>query len=378
MIQYSNMSREELEEEIRRLEMEESRARRSAMPGEEAVIRQKINFAKSYLTDPDTIRPGDRFAVEGDSRLFEVEYLRGVMAWGRWQDEQVLSALPIGILIPAPLMIEFVPGGRMMSDWNLTDAYGEQKSEIISLELESRLYEHLLQDRDFTSQIQGLRKEVFHRLGVYLPSIRIRTLSSMDRGCYRIRVRGRCAAEGVLNPPLRFSDQPGEEEETPAIHPLQRTEGWWTEGDGESCAEIIIRHVRSVLNRRLDDLVTFDWVTRWLKQARSHNPELVKELESRRLTPGLLWSVMKQLAKERILSLPLRNCWKSSWNITSPIPMRGTLPRSGTNPIRQRSPNMWPPKTRTAAAAAPPNRKARSSAFQSNSFPSRREAVVFL
>ncbi|MFD1434669.1 DUF1811 family protein [Kroppenstedtia eburnea] len=102
MIQYSNMSREELEEEIRRLEMEESRARRSAIPGEEAVIRQKINFAKSYLTDPDTIRPGDRFAVEGDSRLFEVEYLRGVMAWGRWQDEQVLSALPIGILIPAP------------------------------------------------------------------------------------------------------------------------------------------------------------------------------------------------------------------------------------------------------------------------------------
>ncbi|GGA47765.1 hypothetical protein GCM10007416_21160 [Kroppenstedtia guangzhouensis] len=102
MIPYSKMSREELEEEIRQLVEEESRARRSAMPGEEAVIRQKINFAKSYLTNPNTIQPGKRFAVEGESRLFEVEYLRGVMAWGRWQDEQVLSALPIGILIPAP------------------------------------------------------------------------------------------------------------------------------------------------------------------------------------------------------------------------------------------------------------------------------------
>mgnify|MGYP002422929327 CR=1 FL=1 len=188
----------------------------------------------------------------------------------------------------------------MMSDWNLTDAYGEQKSEIISLELEAQLYEHLLQDPDFTSQIQGLRKEIFRQVGVYLPAIRIRTLSSMEPGCYMIRVRGRSAAEGVLNPPLRFADQPGETKSTPAIHPLQRTEGWWTEGAGETCAEIIIRHVRSILNRRLDDLITYDWATHWLKQAQSHNPELVKELESRHLTPGLLWSVMKQLAKEKI------------------------------------------------------------------------------
>ncbi|GGA47776.1 hypothetical protein GCM10007416_21170 [Kroppenstedtia guangzhouensis] len=187
-----------------------------------------------------------------------------------------------------------------MSDWSLTDAYGEQKSEIISLELESRLYEHLLQDSEFTSQIQGLRKETFHRLGVYLPSIRIRNLSSMDPGSYMIRVRGRRIAEGVLKPPLRFSDQRRGEGDTPALHPLQRTEGWWTEEDGETCAEIIIHHVRSALNRRPEDLVTFDWVTRWLKQAQSHNPDLVKELESRRLTPGLLWSVMKLLAKERI------------------------------------------------------------------------------
>lgn len=180
----------------------------------------------------------------------------------------------------------------MMSDWNLTDAYGEQKSEIISLELEAQLYEHLLQDPDFTSQIQGLRKEIFRQVGVYLPAIRIRTLSSMEPGCYMIRVRGRSAAEGVLNPPLRFADQPGETKSTPAIHPLQRTEGWWTEGAGETCAEIIIRHVRSILNRRLDDLITYDWATHWLKQAQSHNPELVKELESRHLTPGLLWSVI--------------------------------------------------------------------------------------
>lgn len=102
MIQYSKMSREELHEEIQRLEEEENRIRRYSMPGEEAVIRQKINFAKSYLIDPDTVQPGEEYEVEGESRLFEVEYLRGVMAWGRWEDESILSAVPIGILKPVP------------------------------------------------------------------------------------------------------------------------------------------------------------------------------------------------------------------------------------------------------------------------------------
>ncbi|PTX53768.1 uncharacterized protein DUF1811 [Melghirimyces profundicolus] len=101
MNRYSRMNRKELKEEIRRLEEEETRARRSAMPGEEAVIRQKINFAKSYLTDPATIRPG-WYAVEGDDRRFRVERLNGVMAWGFWEGEKIESALPIGILKPVP------------------------------------------------------------------------------------------------------------------------------------------------------------------------------------------------------------------------------------------------------------------------------------
>ncbi|MFC4077583.1 DUF1811 family protein [Salinithrix halophila] len=101
MHQYSRMSREDLLEEICRLETEESRARRSSMPGEVAVIRQKINFAKSYLTDPATIRPGYLYQVEGESHLFRVEYLNGVMAWGTYEDMRIREAIPIGLLTPA-------------------------------------------------------------------------------------------------------------------------------------------------------------------------------------------------------------------------------------------------------------------------------------
>ncbi|SMO78005.1 DUF1811 family protein [Melghirimyces algeriensis] len=96
MKHYSQMTHDELHEEIRNLEKEELRARRTSMPFEEAVIRQKIHFAKSYLMDPDTILPGKWYEVEGEERLFQVDRLNGVMAWGRWENETHSSAVPIG------------------------------------------------------------------------------------------------------------------------------------------------------------------------------------------------------------------------------------------------------------------------------------------
>lgn len=100
MLRYSQMTPEQLQEEIRQLEKAETKARRSTMPGEEAVIRQKIRLAKSYLTDPDTIQTNRWYEVEEEKRLFHVQRLNGVMAWGYWEGERIESAVPIGILKP--------------------------------------------------------------------------------------------------------------------------------------------------------------------------------------------------------------------------------------------------------------------------------------
>ena len=97
---FSEMNREELRREIERLEREMRRARRNGLVSELEILRQRINLAKSYLTDPKRIRPGSRYRVEGSDKPFYVEYLRGVMAWGHWEGDTEPVAIPIGILKP--------------------------------------------------------------------------------------------------------------------------------------------------------------------------------------------------------------------------------------------------------------------------------------
>jgi hypothetical protein len=100
MIHYSRMNVEELKQEISRLEQEEVRARRNAMNGEAAVIRRKIQFARSYLRNPAEIKPGHWYRIEEESAPFQVDYLNGVMAWGTFQGSDFQEAVPIGILHP--------------------------------------------------------------------------------------------------------------------------------------------------------------------------------------------------------------------------------------------------------------------------------------
>lgn len=97
---FSEMNREELRREVDRLEREMHRARKNGLVSELEILRQRLNLAKSYLTDPKRIQPGSTYEVEGSDKPFIVEYLRGVMAWGHWEGETESVALPIGILKP--------------------------------------------------------------------------------------------------------------------------------------------------------------------------------------------------------------------------------------------------------------------------------------
>ncbi|MDR6225739.1 FHIPEP family type III secretion protein [Desmospora profundinema] len=217
-----------------------------------------------------------------------------------------------------------------MADWNLSDAYGEQKGDVLSLELGPGLYEPLLADPDFTGQIQAVRKEVFRQLGVYLPSVRIRSQSELEPNQYQIRIRGNRIVDGVLHPPLLFSHVI--ESGTMGLHPIDQVEGRWNSREGEEAATILLNHLRQVINRRLDQLVTYDWVARWLKQAKSHSPDLVKELEERGLTSGILWSVTKLLLKDRIPLHPFEELLETVLDYFLVHPHEGYTPPEWTHP----------------------------------------------
>lgn len=217
-----------------------------------------------------------------------------------------------------------------MADWNLSDAYTDQKAETIRLEIGPALYKYLMKESDFAATIQSLRKSVLQERGVYLPAVRIKTGSAEEPNRYVIRIRGRRVADGELYPPLRFSTQ--QESDRPAIHPMKRVEGYWTEGEGETAREIITAHLRHILHSRVDELFTYELAVRWLKQARSHVPELVDELKERGMTPGLLWSVIKLLLRDRIPIHPFEELLENILDYYISHPPHGYAPPEWTHP----------------------------------------------
>jgi hypothetical protein len=96
------MTKEELEKEIRRLEQEEQEARKKGWDFQAAMFKQKKNIARSYLIDPATIRPGTWVEVEEYDEKFHVDYLNGVMAWGRWEDSAEKVAIPLAVIKTKP------------------------------------------------------------------------------------------------------------------------------------------------------------------------------------------------------------------------------------------------------------------------------------
>lgn len=99
MKRYSQMTKEELEQEIKRLEQEEKQARQKSLESEALILRQKRNIARSYLIDPSAISPGKKYHVEGYAGLFTVEYVNGIMAWGTWEGSTEKVAYPLALLM---------------------------------------------------------------------------------------------------------------------------------------------------------------------------------------------------------------------------------------------------------------------------------------
>jgi hypothetical protein len=98
MARFSQMSKDQLMNEIKRLEQEYHAAEKEGWEFQAAMLQQKIRIARSYLIDPSSIQIGKLYEVEGQTGKFLVKYLNGVMAWGSWEGSSEEVALPLAVL----------------------------------------------------------------------------------------------------------------------------------------------------------------------------------------------------------------------------------------------------------------------------------------
>ena len=184
-----------------------------------------------------------------------------------------------------------------MSDWTVSDAYSAQKSDLMSLELETKLYEALNTEAQLARKVQEQRRQLVHSHGLFIPSIRIRTMAA-EESEYVIRIRGQRGGRAVLHPPLTFSTEALDG--IPGYHPVTQQPGFWGEHEGDPAYTLLLDHLKTVMEQKAPELLTYETAARWLHQAKSYAPELVKELEKRGVTAGLIWQVMRKLLAKRI------------------------------------------------------------------------------
>lgn len=97
---YSDMTEQELKQEIAMLKEKARKAEQMGMVNEFAVLERKAVMAKAYLLDPNSFKPGEIYQIEGDpGAYFKIDYMNGVFAWGyRLQGDGKEEALPISML----------------------------------------------------------------------------------------------------------------------------------------------------------------------------------------------------------------------------------------------------------------------------------------
>lgn len=184
-----------------------------------------------------------------------------------------------------------------MSDWTVSDAYSEQMSELLLLELGTTLYESLNKQSQIARLVQGQRRKLMQTHGLYVPSIRIKTIPTTENE-YTIRIRGQRVGQAALHPPLTFSTE--ESDGIPGYHPVTQQPGVWNEHTGVPAQQLLLDHLKTVMEQKAPTLLTYETAARWLHQAKSYAPQLIKELEKRGVTPGLIWQVMRKMLTKRI------------------------------------------------------------------------------
>ncbi|KGX94032.1 hypothetical protein N781_02375 [Pontibacillus halophilus JSM 076056 = DSM 19796] len=107
---YSDLTVEELRQEVASLTEKARKAEQMGMVNEYAVYERKILMAKSYMLNPQSFRPGEVYEIQGDPGLFfKVRYMNGIFAWGDRQDaagtvQENLTGDPDGEALPISIL----------------------------------------------------------------------------------------------------------------------------------------------------------------------------------------------------------------------------------------------------------------------------------
>lgn len=98
---FSEMCREELELEAKRLAAENEKLFNDGLISQANIAKQRYYFCLSYLADPTEIQIGKSYLIQGESDEILVDYLNGVMAWGYRNGDKnsEMDAIPIGQLV---------------------------------------------------------------------------------------------------------------------------------------------------------------------------------------------------------------------------------------------------------------------------------------
>lgn len=99
---YSEMTTEELRNEIANLKEKARKAEQLGIVNEFAVLERKAIMAQAYLLDPNDFKRDEVYRIEGDPGVFfKIDYLKGRFAWGhRLGGDNYIEALPISMLAP--------------------------------------------------------------------------------------------------------------------------------------------------------------------------------------------------------------------------------------------------------------------------------------
>lgn len=102
-MRFSDMSIEQLREEIGKFKEAALRAEQLGNVSEVATYERKIQVAKAYMINPEQFQPGKEYRLENDSEhTFKINYINGVFAWGHRlnpkKEAQEEEAIPISLL----------------------------------------------------------------------------------------------------------------------------------------------------------------------------------------------------------------------------------------------------------------------------------------
>ncbi|MEH6937924.1 YfhH family protein [Bacillus sp. JJ664] len=96
---YSDLTKEELIQEINDLTNQARKAEQMDMINELEVILRKKTMAQSYLLDPNEFIPGEQYElIEEPGVIFAITYMNGIFAWGYRSTSEEEIGIPISLL----------------------------------------------------------------------------------------------------------------------------------------------------------------------------------------------------------------------------------------------------------------------------------------